>query len=53
MLAVDGFSRCVVHIKCANNNCATTVLEAFLEGVSVYGEPARVRSDHGGENVEV
>ena len=50
---VDGFSRCVVYIKCANNNCATTVLEAFLEGVSVYGEPARVRSDHGGENVEV
>ena len=50
---VDGFSRCVVFIKCANNNCASTVLDAFLAGVSGYGTPARVRSDHGGENVEV
>ena len=45
---MDGFSRCVVYIKCAN-----IVLETFLEGVSIYGEPALVCSDHGGENVEV
>ena len=50
---VDGFSRCIVYMKCANNNCATTVKDAFLEGVSEYGTPAHVRSDHGGENVEV
>ena len=49
---VDGFTR-VVYIKCANNNCATTVLDAYLEGVSMYGCPVCVRSDHGGENVEV
>lgn len=40
-------------MKCANNNCATTVKDAFLEGVSEFGTPAHVRSDHGGENVEV
>ena len=50
---VDGFTRCVVYMKCANNNCATTVLDAYLEGVSMYGCPVCVRSDHGGENVEV
>lgn len=50
---VDGFTRCVVYMRCANNNCASTVLDAFLEGVSIYGSPAYVRSDHGGENVEV
>ena len=35
------------------DNCASTVLDTFLTGVSGYGTPARVRSDHGGENVEV
>ena len=50
---VDGFSRVVVYIKCANNNCAPTVMDAFLEGVSEFGTPAYIRSDHGGENYEV
>lgn len=50
---VDGFSRCVVYAKCANNNCASTVLDAFLEGILAYGTPTRVRSDHGGENIDV
>ena len=50
---VDGFSRCIVYIKCANNNCATTVMDAFQEGINVYGQPNHVRSDHGGENMEV
>ena len=50
---VDGFSRCVIYIKCANSNYAAAVLEAFLEGLSLYGEPAHVHSDHGGENVDV
>ena len=31
---------------------ATTVLDAFLEGVSTYGCPVYVRSDHCGEHVE-
>ena len=50
---VDGFSRCLVYIKCANNKCATTAMDAFQEGVDVYGQPVHVRSDHGGENIEV
>ena len=50
---VDGFSRSVVFIKCANNNCASTVLDAFTNGESTYGTPECVRSDHGGENVMV
>ena len=50
---VDGFSRLITFIRCANNNLASTMLEAFLQGVSVYGIPQAVRSDHGGENVDV
>lgn len=50
---VDGFSRLITFIRCANNNLASTMLEAFLQGVSVYGLPKAVRSDHGGENVDV
>ena len=34
---VDGFSCCVVYI-----NCAPTVMDAYLEGVSEYGTPARI-----------
>ena len=50
---VDGFSCLITFIRCANNNLASTMLEAFLQGVSVYGIPQAVRSDHGGENVDV
>lgn len=42
---IDGYSRLIVHLKAATNNKATTVLATFLEGVSLYGVPSRVRSD--------
>lgn len=50
---IDGFSRLVVYLNAATNNNATTVLDAFLGAVSQYGLPSRVRSDKGGENIEV
>lgn len=50
---VDGFSRCIVYMKCVSNNCASTVLDAFFEGALAYGTPTCIRSDHGGENVDV
>ena len=50
---VDGFSRTIVFIKCSDNNRASTVLETFLRGASSFGSPFRVRTDHGGENVDV
>ena len=49
---IDGFSR-VTYFQAANNNRAVTALSAFLKGVEVYGLPSRVRSDHGGENVDI
>ena len=50
---VDGFSRTVVYLKCANNNLAKTALEYFQDGVANFGLPLRVRGDRGVENVDV
>ena len=50
---IDGFSRLVVFLKCATNNRAATVMSSFFEGTRKYGIPSRVRSDYGGENIEV
>ena len=51
--AVDGFSRTITYIKCADNNRAPTVLQLFSESVAQFGLPDQVRSDDGGENVGV
>ena len=37
----------------SNNNEAATVLGDYLEGVREFGCPSRVRTDKGGENVDV
>ena len=50
---IDGYSRMIVFCKCSSNNRASTVLDAFLEGVHLYGLPSRVCSDQGGENTMV
>ncbi|XP_065821869.1 uncharacterized protein [Labrus bergylta] len=50
---IDGFSRLIVYLSAATNNRASTVLESFSGAVSKFGVPSSVRSDKGGENIEV
>ena len=50
---IDGFSRLVTYLACANNNRASTVFSKFMEAIEMYETPSRVRSDLGGENVDV
>ena len=46
---IDSYSRLITYLHCSTYNTASTVLQHFCNGISTYGCPSRVRSDHGGE----
>ncbi len=50
---IDGYSRLIPYLTCATNNRAITVVGIFEKAVETYGVPNHVRSDRGGENVNV
>ena len=51
--ATDGFSRTIVTMKCFSDNRASTVLQHFLSATGTYVLPHKIRTDGGGENVDV
>ena len=50
---IDGYSCLITFLQCHTDNKADSVLSAFANGMQKYGMPRKVRSDHGGENIEV
>ena len=50
---IDSYSRRIMYLKCCSNNRASTVLSLFSHAVNQFGLPRQVRSDRGGENVDV
>ena len=50
---IDGYSRLVAYLVVATNNRAETAFRAFQTGVEEYGVPSSVRTDKGGENVQI
>ena len=50
---MDGYSQIIVYLNASTNNCAHTVFNLFWKATQVFGVPSRVRSDKGGENVDV
>ena len=50
---IDGYSRRIVYLHASSNNRADTVHRLFRSAVDECGWPSRVRSDKGGENVDV
>ena len=42
-----------MYLHASDNNRAATVFKLFLAAARIHGWPSRVRSDYGGENVEV
>ena len=50
---IDGYSRKIVYLHASDNNRANTVFQLFQEAIHKHGLPSRVRSDMGGENIDV
>ena len=51
--AIDGYSRLITMLVAENNLRAQTVARHFVDSVTHYHWPSRLRTDRGGENTIV
>ena len=50
---IDNLSRLVTFRRFSDNNRATTIISLFRAAIQKYGQPLRIRTDYGGENVDI
>ena len=50
---IDGYSRTIMYLHCADNNRAVTALDAFSSAVYSHGLPQCVCTDCGDENTSI
>lgn len=51
--AIDGYSRLITILEAEDNLRAQTVAQHFMDAVTEYHWPSRLRTDRGGENTIV
>ena len=51
--AIDGCSRMIGYLQCNNNNLAATVLDLFIDIISIHGLLFRVKANFVVKNVHV
>ena len=50
---IEWYSRIITYLQCNNNNLAATVLDLFIDAISIHGLPSKVRADFGVKNFDV
>ena len=43
----------IMYLQCSKNNLAATVLDLFLDAISIHGLPSRARADFSVKKVDV
>lgn len=50
---IDGYSRCIIYLRCCTENRASTVLQLFMGTVDLFELPHQARGDTDRENIDI